>query len=978
VTWDDARWKLETTYPDAGHYQSRANLANGYIGINVAALGPFFEVDEPVNGDNINGWPLFDRRQTFATVAGFFDLQSHTAGTNYEWLSQYGGESVISGLPHWSNLVLEYEGHFLNATTDLAQVKNFSSSLDLRSAILSWKYTWNPPGSAGFDVVFSMFLHKLYINQAAVQLKVVSNSPASLIVHDILEGDSAVRTDYVGKGCENQNGTIWAAVSPQSISNVTGYVYSTITSNKHSHITCDEMNDFRVNANQSSISQAMTLDLGARETFIVSKYLGIASTDAFENPQVVAHDASIRGSTIGFQKLLRSHIAEWHRIMPADSVDSFRDPQTKQLPDDANILESQILAITNTFFLLQNTISQKAMILAGNNSNLGSQSISVCGLSSSCYAGMIFWDVEVWMAPGLVVAFPEAVRQIAEYRRAKYPQALENVHQAFTSSQAGRYFAPNSAIYPWTSGRFGNATATGPAWDYEYHLNGDIALELKNYYIVTGDSQTFKMEYQPVYESLTQMYSDLLLLNETIGKYTLLNATDPDEYANHVDNPGYTMTLIKTQLETANELRVRFNQPVNTFWAMQAANVLIPTNDIADIILEYTGMNGTINVKQADVVLVDDLLDYQNNYTLSDLDYYAGKQSQNGPGMTYSVFSVVASSASPAGCSAYTYDLYSSEPYVRAPWFQFSEQLNDNYNTNGLTHPAYPFLTGMGGNNRVSVFGYLGLRLELNSFSINPSIPPQVQYIRYRTIYWQGHAIAASSNQTHTTLRRLSRALQNANSTFTQSPIPVTIAFDPTVHNLYRNASLVFPNRQVGLIKTIPGNIAQCQPAVSAQEYVAGQFPLAAVDGAVSTTWQPLYANQSATLNVTLGAAGASQPIIGFAFDWAQNPPQSYSISFTNSSSSTATAELIEVYASQAVAVSMPYNALESARILPYMSNTTNVTLASTVYGGKFALLTIYGSQESSSNDGAGATVAEWAIIAEGSLPLMTRYHGAT
>ena len=44
VTWDDDNWILSTTKLDQGHYQSRMSLANGYLGINVAAAGPFFEV----------------------------------------------------------------------------------------------------------------------------------------------------------------------------------------------------------------------------------------------------------------------------------------------------------------------------------------------------------------------------------------------------------------------------------------------------------------------------------------------------------------------------------------------------------------------------------------------------------------------------------------------------------------------------------------------------------------------------------------------------------------------------------------------------------------------------------------------------------------------------------------------------------------------------------------------------------------------
>lgn len=103
-------------------------------------------------------------------------------------------------------------------------------------------------------------------------------------------------------------------------------------------------------------------------------------------------------------------------------------------------------------------------------------------------------------------------------------------------------------------------------------------------------------------------------------------------------------------------------------------------------------MNGSIAVKQADVVLDTFPLNYRNNYTaqdsLNDLEYYAGKQSLAGPGMTYAIFSIVASQVLTSGCASYTYQQYSEHPYARAPWFQFSEQLTDDFATNGGYHSS--------------------------------------------------------------------------------------------------------------------------------------------------------------------------------------------------------------------------------------------------------------------------------------------------
>ena len=275
------------------------------------------------------------------------------------------------------------------------------------------------------------------------------------------------------------------------------------------------------------------------------------------------------------------------------------------------------------------------MAAAGNNTNLIINSIAVGGLSSSSYAGLIFWDVEVWMSPGLSVSFPEHIQQISNYRLDKYAQAQRNLQENFISSQNATEFSSEGAIYPWTSGRFGNCTGTGPCFDYEYHINGDISLQLENYYITSGDASSFKDKYFPIYKSLATSASDLLYLNETTNTYMLSNATDPDEYANMIDNPAYTMVLFSRMLNHSNAYASLFGLPTNETWATQAAQVEIPTSNSADIILEYTGMNGSISVKQADVILVDDLLNYQNDYTLSDYDFYASHQSLSGPGMTY-------------------------------------------------------------------------------------------------------------------------------------------------------------------------------------------------------------------------------------------------------------------------------------------------------------------------------------------------------
>ena len=330
--------------------------------------------------------------------------------------------------------------------------------------------------------------------------------------------------------------------------------------------------------------------------------------------------------------------------------------------------------------------------------------------------------------------------------------------------------------------------------------------------------------------------------------------------------------------------------------------------------------------------------------------------------MTFSTFSIVASQVAIEGCAGYTYQQYSEQPYARAPWFQFSEQLVDDYMANGGTHPAFPFLTGHGGANQVTVFGYLGLNL-LPDFilHVNPSLPPQIPNLKYRTIYWQGWPISATSNQTHTTLTRLSQPYMTANLTYASTSIPVLVGSDnPTMYQLPPNGSITLINRAISNATQVAGNIAQCRPVASPDGFQPGQFPLSAVDGTASTKWQPQQANISQSISVFLGS-GVFQPVTGFFFDWAQNAPTNISVHFHNTSVLDANA--LTVLELSNIVISDPYNATQVNIITPYMSNTTNVTLEVPKYSGEYATLSIQGNQGDPSTNATGASVAEWAII---------------
>ena len=466
VTWDQAAWEVRTTTLDQGHYQSRQSVANGYLGINVAAVGPFFEQDVEVDGDNINGWPLFSQRQTFATIAGFFDEQAETNGSNFPWLNEYGGESVISGVPHWSGIAVDLGNDvYLDATVDNTTISNYRSTLNAKRGVASWSYTWSPANADGvtFDIAYTLFAHKLYVTQGFVQLQIKPSADVNASIINVIDGTSAVRTNFLESGAEGS--AIFTSVTPYNVHNVTAYIYAAMEGSAEVNASSLSLVTDKkfVGVNDSSIAQAANAALKAGKTTIVTKYVGGATFDGFVDPKGTARGACKDAQQNGFKKSLSTHVQEWAEVFPDDSVDNYTFPENGTLPDNQYIVESAITAVLNEYYLLQNTISANALSNV-SYAPIDTSSISVGGLTSDSYGGLVFWDAEIWMQPGLAVSHPQAVKQIANYRVARYGQAKANAQTSYQSSKNTTTFSDDAAVFSWTSGRSGNCTGTGPCF----------------------------------------------------------------------------------------------------------------------------------------------------------------------------------------------------------------------------------------------------------------------------------------------------------------------------------------------------------------------------------------------------------------------------------------------------------------------------------------------------------------------------------
>ncbi|GME45719.1 glycosyl hydrolase family 65 central catalytic domain-containing protein, partial [Neofusicoccum parvum] len=829
VSWDDSTNTLTSTRPFPGSYQAWIPQSNGYIGLGQASLGPFYEAS--ANNDT-EGWMLFSPRQTFATVVGFWDAEP-------------SGDSVISGIPHFTDLLVEACGSVLNGSVDVSQISGFSSSISFTSGLATWSYAWAPAGCAGnasLNIHYESFLSTDKRQLAAVKLSVSSSHALEIGVVDVLDGRSANRTTLAEKKALPESNSIMAAVHPTGLQNVAAYVRSTVTG-------AGQASRSETQNGTSTISQHYRLRLTPNTEATVFKYVGIASTDHFPAAAYsLATTTALTAPSQGWPALLSAHSAHIATLTHANHVADFRDPTTHTLPSDPTIRALQITAKASAYYLYT------SLLPAGSPG--AASSIAVGGLTTEAYGGKVFWDADVFVAPAVMGAVPALGRGFGAYRVARAAQAARNT--ARHGLRAG------SMLFPWTSGREGECyNITAPCVMYEYHLNADVALALVMARNTSGDVGWFGEGAEAVVDGVAMGLGEVLSWYAENGTWGIEVMTDADEYYMFVSDGAFTDAAVSVTLEIASNLRRAAGKPLEENWVNMTENMQIPTSE-SGVVMEFRDMWNDLVSKQADVILMDYPFDYRRNFSLEKrrlaMDYYSVRQDRNGPAMTYALYAISANSLSESGCSFWTFLKKSFEPYIRAPWYQFSEQQLDDPAANGGTNPAFPFLTGHGGFLQVMTAGFLGLRVTDEHLVLNPSLPPQLSHFRAPIQFYNGAVIACTMNATHTTITRrdarLHSAFALAPDRYGATPMPITLGraantTHPTLR-LHINETATVPNRAYHTTTTLPHNLLQCRRARSPAPHLPGQFPLAAVDGSAGTAWQPARGDAPAALVVAL------------------------------------------------------------------------------------------------------------------------------
>lgn len=166
------------------------------------------------------------------------------------------------------------------------------------------------------------------------------------------------------------------------------------------------------------------------------------------------------------------------------------------------------------------------------------------GFAGEAYYGRYFWDSEIYLLPFYLYTDPQAARSLLMYRYHTLEGAKEN---------AARYQC-RGARYPWQSGIRGTEQCS--LWEYadnEIHITADVAFAVMHYCLTTGDRE-FLFDYgMEILLETARFWTDRVDRDEN-GAYHLLNVMGPDEYSPMTKDNGFTVRMVKYNLDSAVEM----------------------------------------------------------------------------------------------------------------------------------------------------------------------------------------------------------------------------------------------------------------------------------------------------------------------------------------------------------------------------------------------------------------------------------------
>jgi len=334
-------------------------------------------------------------------------------------------------------------------------------------------------------------------------------------------------------------------------------------------------------------------------------------------------------------------------------------------------------------------------------------------------------------------------------------------------------------MFPWESADTGEEVT--PRWvphfadpakmvriwtgDIEIHISADIAYAAHQYWQATGDDAWFVEKGAELILDTAKFWASRAEWNAEAGRYEYNDVIGPDEYHEHVDNDFFTNRMAQWNLQTAldvldwlkthaaakaaelvdrldltAERLGRWREVIEKVYLPVGENDLIeqfegyfqrkyvdlaalePRDRSAQVIFGIQGCNETQVLKQPDVLILFYLLrpHYSDEMVRVNYDYYTPRTDHTyGSSLGPSIQAIMACQVGQPD------DAY--EHFIRAARADLRDVRG---NAGDGIHAA-----SAGGMWQAVVFGFAGLRLTPDGWTVNPRLPKGWKRVAFRFYY---------------------------------------------------------------------------------------------------------------------------------------------------------------------------------------------------------------------------------------------------
>lgn len=650
----------------------------------------------------------------------------------------------LVNLPNWMDLDITVDG--MRFRLDEGTILDYQRHLDVRRGLLLRDVRWQAPSGVVLDMRFERFI--AYTNEHVGAMRVLItavNQPTTVQIASGINGHVAnLDLLHLNLGQQGRvgNDLVWLQATTRHTRKDIAAAARVISSATSSHCEACPGHPRLLLDQQLAIGQTCQLDKLTAYTF---------DRDNTPNAADVVDRAQAVLINLDYDQLRHDHVNAWQALW--QNADVIIEGDT----------EAQLSIRFNLFQLLVAAPQKDERV------SIGAKTLSGFG-----YRGHVFWDCEIFILPFFIYNQPRIARNMLMYRYHTLAGAREKA--------TGNGFL--GAQYAWESAETGEEVT--PTWvphatdrtqlvriwtgDIEIHISADIAYAIKQYCEVTGD-EAFMRDYGAEIILDTACFWGSRAEYETTDDdyhYAIRDVIGPDEYHDHVDNNTFTNRMCQWHLEYAFDILdwLQINHPdkyrqlitdlqitddLKNHWRDVIDNIIIHFDpdtklmtqfdgfferkyvDLAEYegrtdsmqaILGIEGANETQILKQADVVMLMCLLrdEYDQETWRINYDTYMPRTDHSYGSSLSPSFHAWAAAEMNDPASAY-------EHYMLAAR---ADLLDVRGNANDGIHAA-----SAGGLWQAIAFGFAGLRLTDDGYTLAPRLPSHWQRIAF-SFYHKG------------------------------------------------------------------------------------------------------------------------------------------------------------------------------------------------------------------------------------------------